>query len=66
MTSLEATAFKKSEINSRDLPDSEIRRVSKGSTVKLASPPTSVDEDYWLVTLVSLDNYGDKVTIRAT
>lgn len=53
ITSVETTALKKSEINSRELPPGKVREVSKGVTVKLTAPPTPVDEDYWLVVLAN-------------
>ena len=45
------TYLKKSETNSRDLPPSMLKEVSKGEKFVLATKPTNVGNGYWLVTL---------------
>ena len=54
IVSVEPTALKKSEINSHELPANQLRKIQKVSIVKLTAPPTSVDEDYWLVVLAAM------------
>lgn len=50
------TYLKKSETNSKNLPASELKNVTKGETFALASAPRSLGtgrSGYWLVTLSS-------------
>lgn len=47
------TFLKKSEANSRDLPPSMLKEVSKGETFVLVTKPENVGNDYWLVTLTN-------------
>ena len=51
MTAVANTVFKKSELNSRQLPPAMLHAVSDGTVVKLAAAPKSVDGEYWLVAL---------------
>lgn len=45
-----STYLKKSEANSRDLPPSMLKKVSKGEKFVLATKPSNVGNQYWLVT----------------
>ncbi len=45
------TYLKKSETNSRDLPPTMLKQVSKGEKFVLATTPKNVGNSYWLVTL---------------
>ena len=45
------TFFKNGETNSRDLPPSMLKEVSKGEKFVLATKPSNVGNQYWLVTL---------------
>ena len=55
ITSVQATALKKSELNSRELPPAEERRIVSGTVVKLTAAPKAVDDTYWLVVLAGAD-----------
>ena len=45
------TYLKKSETNSRDLPPTMLKQVTKGEKFVLAGQPKNVGNGYWLVTL---------------
>ena len=46
------TYLKKSEANSKSLPPSELKQVTRGQHLALASPPTKTsDGQYYIVTL---------------
>ena len=45
------TYLKKSELNSRDLPPTMLKKVTKGEKFLLATKPKNVGNGYWLVTL---------------
>jgi hypothetical protein len=50
------TYLKKSEGNSRNLPPSELKKVTKGETFQLATAPKSLGTGpggYWVVTLAA-------------
>ena len=50
---MHSTALKKSELNSKELPPAEQRRIHGGTVVKLATAPKAVDATYWLVVLAA-------------
>jgi hypothetical protein len=55
ITSVQITALKKSELNSRELPPTRVRRIASGTEVKLTAAPKAVDQEYWLVVLAATD-----------